>query len=98
MLQRSIRGVNGHQCERIEKKVHIFLKGKEIGNEGKKCAQCSGVSRISQTGGQLPGWSANLLFGQFFPKNFMKMKEIGPGGGGGTGARPWRQCQMFFCS
>ena len=31
-------------------------------------------------------WGANLLFGQAFPKNFMKMKEIGPW----EGARTWR--------
>ena len=35
----------------------------------------SGGSRISQTGG------ADLLFGQIFPENRMKMKEIGPRGG-----------------
>ena len=33
-------------------------------------------------GGANPeGGGANLLFGQCFPKNSMKMKEIGPGGG-----------------
>ena len=31
------------------------------------------------------GWGANLLFGQKFPENCMKMKEFGP-----RGAHPWR--------
>ena len=48
----------------------------------------SGRSRISQTGGaNFQGGGANLLFGQFFTKNCIKMKEFGPGGGG---VRPWR--------
>ena len=34
-----------------------------------------GWGRQHQTGG------GNLLFGQLFPKNCMKMKEIGPRGG-----------------
>ena len=40
--------------------------------------QISGGSRISQTvgGRQPPRWGANLLFGQIFPTNCMKMKEI----------------------
>ena len=32
------------------------------------------------------GGGANLLIGQFFLKNSMKMKEIGPRGG----TRPWQ--------
>ena len=43
----------------------------------------SGGSRISETGGaNFQGGDKNLLFGQFFPENCMKMKEFGPGGGG----------------
>ena len=43
----------------------------------------SGGSRIYQTGGgrQPQRWAENLLFGHIFPKNCMKMKEIGPRGG-----------------
>ena len=50
----------------------------------------SGGSRISQKRVRQPlkwGGGANRLFDQFFPKNCMKMKEIGLGGGG---ARPCR--------
>ena len=45
-------------------------------------ALLSGGSRISQTeGGANPkGGNEKLLFGQIFPKNCMKMKEIEPGG------------------
>ena len=34
------------------------------------------------------GEYANLLFGKVFAENRMKMKEIGPRGGGGGGAHP----------
>ena len=48
----------------------------------------SGGSKIFQRRGrQSPRWEPNLLFGQKFPKNCMKMKEFGPRGGG---VRPWR--------
>ena len=39
------------------------------------------ISKSFQRGG------ANLLFGQFFPENHMKIKEIRPRGGGTC---PWR--------
>ena len=38
-------------------------------------------------GANSKGGCEKLLFGQFFPKNCMKLKEFGPQGGG---ARPWR--------
>ena len=38
-------------------------------------------------GAHLQGGGANLLFGQKFPENCMKMKELRPKGGG---PRPWR--------
>ena len=37
-----------------------------------------------QGGANPKGGCEKLLFGQFFPKNCMKLKEFGPGG-----ARPW---------
>ena len=37
-------------------------------------------------GRQLPRWGAELLFNHFFPKNCMKMKELGPRGGGARDA------------
>ena len=40
-------------------------------------------------GGANPqGGGANLLFGQKFPKNCMKMKEFGPRGGWGASLAP----------
>ena len=36
--------------------------------------------------GRQPQSPHHLLFGQFFPENCMKMKEIGPAGRGGEGA------------
>ena len=44
----------------------------------------SGRPRISQMGANPKGWGANLLFGKIFLENCMKMKEIGPRGGGGA--------------
>ena len=41
----------------------------------------SGGSRISKNEGAKPEGSANLLFGDFFPENCMKIKEIGSRGG-----------------
>ena len=43
----------------------------------------SGGSTIFQTGANAKGRGANLSFGQLFPENCMKMKEIGQ-----RGARP----------
>ena len=40
----------------------------------------SGGSRIPQMGDNPWVWGKNLLFGNFFSKNWMKMKIIGPGG------------------
>ena len=41
---------------------------------------------FSQKGGShSKGGCEKLIFGQFFPKNCMKLKEFGP-----EGARPWR--------
>ena len=40
-----------------------------------------GRSRISQTGGTNLQGGANLLFGQFFPENSIKIKEYGCRGG-----------------
>ena len=39
-------------------------------------------------GADLQGGYANLLLGQIFPENYMKLKEIGPSGE--RGVRPWR--------
>ena len=33
-------------------------------------------------------WPKNLLFGKIFVKNCMKVKEIGPGGGGRVSSDP----------
>ena len=52
----------------------------------------SGGSRIfpemggGGVGGTNPRGGANLLLGENFPENCMKMKEVG---GGGRGTRPW---------
>ena len=35
---------------------------------------------FQRRGRQPPRWGANLLFGQIFPENCMKIKEFGPGG------------------
>ena len=45
--------------------------------------RCSGGSRISPMRKRQPkgGGVANLLFGQIFAENWMKMKEVGWGGG-----------------
>ena len=52
----------------------------------------SGRSRISQTGGgtNLQGGGANLLFGQFFSENCMKIKNLEPEGGGRVPGAPLR--------
>ena len=51
---------------------------------------CSGGSRISGRGGGVANLKLGhekLLFGQFFPKNHMKIKETGPRGA--SLAPPW---------
>ena len=66
---------------RNHKHVHSTLAASSIEqNENTPVAVPGGEGRGAnpQDGG------ANLLFGQTFPENCMKMKEIGPRG------RPWR--------
>ena len=56
----------------------------------------SGRSRISQRGGaNFQGGDKNLLFGQIFPKNCMKMKEFGPRGGRASLAPPLRSANGY---
>ena len=57
--------------------------------------QCSGGSRISQIGGaNFQGGVANLLFGQIFTENCIKLKEFGPRGGN---TRPWCLVKIRHC-
>ena len=44
------------------------------------------------------GGSANLLFGQKFPENCMKMKEFGPKGGAHVPGTPLRSANEYYCS
>ena len=69
----------GAEKRKHEKPVVIFLRHVQV-TEG-------GGSRISQTGeSSFQNGGANLLYGQIFPENCMKMKmkEFGPGRGRGN--------------
>ena len=59
-------------------KLESRQKGQELLN---LFSSIRGRSRIFQRRRRPQKWSANLLFGQFFSENCMKMKKIGPRGG-----------------
>ena len=63
--------------------------------------ETSDGSRIPQIGGaNSQGGGIFLLFGIFFPENYIKTKEIGLRGGRAPGAPSWiRQCglKQMYC-